>query len=499
MTQNGSSMKKQKIMSEELINFELPVNKSREIKVIGIGGGGSNAVNHMCKQGIKDVDFIICNTDAQALVSSPVPVRIQLGESLTEGRGAGNKPEIGRQAAIENLQDVIEALEGNTKMVFLTAGMGGGTGTGAAPVIAKATKELGILTVAIVTIPFRFEGQQRINQAIEGINQLEEHVDSLLVINNEKLREIYGDLKLSEAFAKADDILSMAARGIAEIITVPGYINVDFADVETVMKDSGVAILGSGTATGEGRAVKAIETALNSPLLNNNDITGADNILLNITSGEDEISMDEVGEITDYINHSASRNATIIWGTGMEKSLGEEISVTIIATGFKTNSIPELYIKKKKSDKINLPDQSEPVKEDLFTVTDKETIGTADKSNVQKTFEFDISGEEKEQFILYDKEESLRENTRNPKDISDRVKKLKKSHEQVKEQLYSKASKDNTIDQLENEPAFVRKKVKLDKTKPSEESKISKYSLSEDDEKNSKIREDNAYLHDNVD
>ena len=499
MTQNGSSMKKQKIMSEELINFELPVNKSREIKVIGIGGGGSNAVNHMCKQGIKDVDFIICNTDAQALVSSPVPVRIQLGESLTEGRGAGNKPEIGRQAAIENLQDVIEALEGNTKMVFLTAGMGGGTGTGAAPVIAKATKELGILTVAIVTIPFRFEGQQRINQAIEGINQLEEHVDSLLVINNEKLREIYGDLKLSEAFAKADDILSMAARGIAEIITVPGYINVDFADVETVMKDSGVAILGSGTATGEGRAVKAIETALNSPLLNNNDITGADNILLNITSGEDEISMDEVGEITDYINHSASRNATIIWGTGMEKSLGEEISVTIIATGFKTNSIPELYIKKKKSDKINLPDQSEPVKEDLFTVTDKETIDTADKSNVQKTFEFDISGEEKEQFILYDKEESLRENTRNPKDISDRVKKLKKSHEQVKEQLYSKASKDNTIDQLENEPAFVRKKVKLDKTKPSEESKISKYSLSEDDEKNSKIREDNAYLHDNVD
>ncbi len=291
----------------------------------------------------------------------------------------------------------------------------------------------------------------------------------------------------------------MAARGIAEIITVPGYINVDFADVETVMKDSGVAILGSGTATGEGRAVKAIETALNSPLLNNNDITGADNILLNITSGEDEISMDEVGEITDYINHSASRNATIIWGTGMEKSLGEEISVTIIATGFKTNSIPELYIKKKKSDKIKLPDQSEPVKEDLFTVTDKETIGTADKSNVQKTFEFDISGEEKEQFILYDKEESLRENTRNPKDISDRVKKLKKSHEQVKEQLYSKASKDNTIDQLENEPAFVRKKVKLDKTKPSEESKISKYSLSEDDEKNSKIREDNAYLHDNVD
>jgi cell division protein FtsZ len=486
-------------MSEELINFELPVNKSREIKVIGIGGGGSNAVNHMCKQGIKDVDFIVCNTDAQALASSPVPIRIQLGESLTEGRGAGNKPEIGRQAAIENLQDVIEALEGNTKMVFLTAGMGGGTGTGAAPVIAKATKELGILTVAIVTIPFRFEGQQRINQAIEGINQLKEHVDSLLVINNEKLREIYGDLKLSEAFAKADDILSMAARGIAEIITVPGYINVDFADVETVMKDSGVAILGSGSATGEGRAVKAIEAALNSPLLNNNDITGADNILLNITSGEDEISMDEVGEITDYINHSASKNATIIWGTGVEKSLGEQISVTIIATGFKTNSIPELYIRKKKSDKIKLPDNSEAVKEDLFGVTDKEIGDTADKSNVQKTFEFDISGEEKEQFVLYDRDESPKESARKPKDLSDRVKKLKKSHEQVKEQLYNTASKNNTIDELENEPAFVRKKVQLDKTKPSEESKISKYSLSEDEEKNSKLREDNAYLHDNVD
>jgi len=486
-------------MSEELINFELPVNKSREIKVIGIGGGGSNAVNHMYKQGIKDVDFIVCNTDAQALVSSPVPIRIQLGESLTEGRGAGNKPEIGRQAAIENLQDVIEALEGNTKMVFITAGMGGGTGTGAAPIIAKATKELGILTVAIVTIPFRFEGQQRINQAIEGINQMEEHVDSLLVINNEKLREIYGDLKLSEAFAKADDILSMAARGIAEIITVPGYINVDFADVETVMKDSGVAILGSGTATGEGRAVKAIEAALNSPLLNNNDITGANNILLNITSGENEISMDEVGKITDYINHSASKNATIIWGTGVEKSLGEDISVTIIATGFKTNSIPELYIKKKNPDKIQLPDKSDPVTEDTFTVSDKEIVETADKSNVQKTFEFDISEEDKEQFILYEKEETPREKTKKPTNPAERVKKLKKSQQEVKEQLYSKASKEDNIDQLENEPAYVRKKVNLEKAKPSEESKISKYSLSEDDEKNSKLREDNAYLQPKVD
>lgn len=487
------------MMTEDLINFELPVNKSREIKVIGIGGGGSNAVNHMFRQGIRDVDFIVCNTDAQALKSSPVPVRIQLGESLTEGRGAGNKPEIGRQAAIENLQDVTEALEGNTKMVFLTAGMGGGTGTGAAPVIAKATMEMGILTVAIVTIPFRFEGQQRINQAIEGINLLKEHVDSLLVINNEKLREIYGDLKLSEAFAKADDILSMAAKGIAEIITVPGYINVDFADVETVMKDSGVAILGSGNATGDDRAVKAIEAALTSPLLNNNDITGADNILLNITSGENEVSMDEVGEITDFITRSASRNATIIWGTGVEERLGEQVSVTIIATGFKTNSIPELYIKKKKSDKVQLQDRPEPVEEDLFTVRDRDTPDQSEKSNVQRTFEFDVSGNEKEQFVLYDKDDTTSRDTDQMKELSDKVRKLKRSHEIVKEQLYIKASDDRAIDQLENEPAFKRKNLKLDQSKPSVESKISRYSLSEDEDKNSKLREDNAYLHDNVD
>ena len=295
------------------MNFDLPENRSSIIKVVGIGGGGSNAVNHMWKQGIKDVNFVVVNTDAQALNGSPVPVKVQIGESLTEGRGAGNKPDIGRKAALENLDDVLEAISANTKMVFLTAGMGGGTGTGAAPVIAGATREKGILTVAIVTIPFRFEGQQRIQQAIEGINELRQHVDSLLVINNEKLREIYGDLKLSEAFAKADDVLSIAARGIAEIITVHGYINVDFADVETVMRDSGVAILGSGSSSGEQRAVKAIQDALSSPLLNNNDITGADNILINITSGANEISMDEIGEITDYVNQSAAKNALIIY------------------------------------------------------------------------------------------------------------------------------------------------------------------------------------------
>jgi cell division protein FtsZ len=329
-------------MTDDLIDFSIPENESSIIKVIGVGGGGGNAVNYMYQQGIKDVDFVICNTDAQALENSTIPVKIQLGESLTEGRGAGNKPERGAQSAIENLEDVNEVLNDNTKMVFITAGMGGGTGTGAAPVIAKAAKDLGILTVGIVTIPFRFEGRQRLNQAIEGINKLKESVDSLLVINNEKLSEIYGDLKLSTAFSKADDVLATAAKGIAEIITLHGYINVDFEDVKTVMTDSGVAVMGSATAEGEDRAVTAIRTALTSPLLNSNDVRGARNILLNITSGEEEVTMDEVGEITDYVQEAVGDSASIIWGTGKDVALENRVSVTIIATGFENGTIEEV-------------------------------------------------------------------------------------------------------------------------------------------------------------
>ncbi len=295
----------------------------------------------MYKKGIKDVDFIICNTDAQALETSSIPIKIQLGESLTEGRGAGNKPERGEQSAIENLEDVNEVLADNTKMVFITAGMGGGTGTGAAPIIAKAAKEKGILTVGIVTIPFRFEGRQRLHQAIEGINKLKENVDSLLVINNEKLSEIYGDLKLSTAFSKADDVLATAAKGIAEIITLHGYINVDFEDVKTVMTDSGVAVMGSASAEGEDRAVNAIREALTSPLLNSNDVRGARNILLNISSGQEEVTMDEVGQITDYVQEAVGDSASIIWGTGQDANLENKISVTIIATGFENGLIPE--------------------------------------------------------------------------------------------------------------------------------------------------------------
>lgn len=333
-------------MADELMNFDLPTEKSSIIKVLGVGGGGGNAVDFMYEQGIKDVDFIVCNTDAQQLLKSPVPVRIQLGTTLTEGRGAGSKPEQGRQAAIENLDDVLQALSNNTRMVFITAGMGGGTGTGAAPVIAKAIKELGILTVGIVTIPFRAEGPNKINNAIAGIAELKEHVDSLLVINNERLREIYGDLSLSQAWSKADSILSVAAKGIAEIITVAGHINVDFADVETVMRDSGVAIMGQGIAEGENRAIEAIESAMTSPLLNNNDIRGAKNILLNITSGEKEITLDDLTKISEYAQEKAGNNANIIFGSCSDASLGEKVAVTIIATGFGTSSIPELKDKK---------------------------------------------------------------------------------------------------------------------------------------------------------
>ena len=346
---------KPKSMSDEIMNFDLPVERSSIIKVLGIGGGGNNAVNHMFEKGIRDVNFVVCNTDHQALTKSRVPIKVQIGESLTEGSGAGSKPEVGRQAALENIDDVMDALSGNTKMVFITTGMGGGTGTGATPVIAKACKEAGFLTIAVVTIPFKSEGKVRIRQAIDGVTELKDHVDSLLVINNEKLREIYGNQPVSTAFAKADDILTTAVKGIAEIITVTGYINVDFADVETVMKNSGVSIMGMGKASGENRAIKAIENALSSPLLNSNDVTGAKSILINISSGlgEHEITMDELGEITDYMYESASEDALIIRGLSKDENLNEEICVTVIATGFESNSIFQPY-KAKKPTKVEL-------------------------------------------------------------------------------------------------------------------------------------------------
>ncbi len=334
------------------MKFDLPKDQSSIIKVIGVGGGGSNAVNHMFKQGIKGVDFVVCNTDHQALDISPVPVKVQLGASLTEGRGAGSIPDVGMNAAIENLDEIKEILANNTKMVFVTAGMGGGTGTGAAPVIARLAKEMGILTVGIVTVPFMFEGRKRRTQAEDGVERMREAVDTLLIINNDKLREIFGNLTLANAFENADDVLATAAKGIADVISVTGQINVDFNDVSTVMKDSGVAIMGSAHAEGEDRAHKAVSKALSSPLLNDNDIKGAKYVLLNITYGDKEVLMDEIMEITDYIQDEAGSTADVIWGHAKDEELGDKLSVTIIATGF--NISPDTGLPQKQPEKVRL-------------------------------------------------------------------------------------------------------------------------------------------------
>ncbi|PVH24038.1 cell division protein FtsZ [Sphingobacterium corticibacter] len=358
------------------IQFEMLKEQSSIIKVVGVGGGGGNAVNHMYKAGISGVDFIICNTDAQALELSPIPNKVQLGASLTEGMGAGADPDVGENSAIESIEDIKRMLGTNTKMLFITAGMGGGTGTGASPVLAKAAKEMGILTVAIITTPFTFEGKRRKSQAEEGLGELRKYVDSYLVISNDRLREIFGNLTMTAAFAKADDILTTAAKGIAEIITIPGYVNVDFKDVRTVMNDSGVAIMGNAVANGDERALQAVTGALASPLLKDNEIEGARYILLNITSGSKEVTMDEVSIITDYIQEKAGLSADLIWGNCIDENMGDDLSVTIIATGFQTT---EERVKDKEKEKIAhrlTPEESKsafvkPVSQNQFA--DKQT------------------------------------------------------------------------------------------------------------------------------
>lgn len=324
------------------ISFDLPKNQSNVIKVIGVGGGGSNAINHMFKQGIKGVDFVVCNTDSQALQNSPVPNKIQLGVNLTEGLGAGANPEVGQQSALESMEDIDKLLDSNTKMIFITAGMGGGTGTGAAPVIAQMAKEKDILTVGIVTIPFQFEGKVRSEQAMVGVERLRKQVDSLIVINNNKLREVYGNLGFKAGFSKADEVLATASRGIAEVITHHYTQNIDLKDAKTVLSNSGTAIMGSAVAEGDDRAKEAIVSALDSPLLNDNKISGAKNVLLLIVSGSTEITIDEIGEINDHIQAEAGYNANIIMGVGEDESLGESIAVTIIATGFNVEQQKEI-------------------------------------------------------------------------------------------------------------------------------------------------------------
>ena len=498
---------KYKTMSDDIMNFDLPVERSSIIKVLGIGGGGTNAVNHMFEKGIMDVNFVVCNTDHQSLAKSPVPIKVQIGESLTEGMGAGSLPDKGKQAAQENLGDVMDALGGNTRMVFITTGMGGGTGTGAIPVIAKACKEAGLLTIAVVTIPFKSEGKVRIRYAIDGITELKDHVDSLLVINNEKLREIYGNQGVSTAFAKADDILTTAVKGIAEIITVTGYINVDFADVETVMKDSGVALMGMGAASGENRAIRAIENALASPLLNSNDITGAKSILINISSGtgKHEITMDELGEITDFMYDAASEDALIIRGLSQDENLGENISVIVIATGFEANSIFQPY-KSKKSKKVELltneevipPHQIPEKNEETFTVHEKgkKSIISDFEEESQGVFDFNLENSED----LNDTGKRKKDNSEEAQEKSEAtLRKVKHMQNLLKKGGISNKTMKENIDTFEDVPAYIRRNRSLESPGNASDSKLSKFTLTSDENDEPVLRENNAYLNDNVD
>ena len=534
-----------------MMQFELPQDENSIIKVIGVGGGGGNAVNHMYRQGIKGVDFIICNTDKQALEKSPVLNKIQLGIKSTKGLGAGSIPSVGRDAALESIDEIKSYFNEHTQMVFITAGLGGGTGTGAAPVIASIAREMGILTVGIVTIPFAFEGKKRRAQAEAGLEEMKKYVDTLLVIGNDKLREIYGNLKMSEAFEHADDVLTGAAKSIAEIISLHMHINVDFNDVKTVMKESGVAIMGSAIASGEKRALTAVEQALNSPLLNDNDISGARHVLLNIMSGSDDIDMDEFGEITDFIQEAAGGSAELITGYGTDASLGDNVSVTIIATGFnsKQNTGFEAPVFKERkivnldekivspankltteTQQINIVDEiqkNEPfvftkietpeikeiivstnetmaslevIKEDEFNVEIKSL--TEDLSNEIQTelisAEFTFNNVEEEKEVISQRES---DNNTFMQDAISREEQIKLAQERIKKlkEITLKMKSPEGLAALEKQTAFERKNIILENKTPSTESSVSRYTLSEGENKKIEIRPNNSFLHDNVD
>ncbi|MFK7949127.1 MAG: cell division protein FtsZ [Saprospiraceae bacterium] len=452
------------------------------IKVIGVGGGGSNAVSHMFNEGIVGVDFIICNTDEQSLELSAVPNKIQLGPELTEGRGAGSKPNIGREACVESVEEVKSFLTDNTKMVFITAGMGGGTGTGAAPVIAKIAQELDILTVGIVTLPFTFEGRRRQNQGFEGLEELKKNVDTIIVISNDKLRQIHGNLTLAKAFSNADNILATAAKGIAEIITVPGYINVDFEDVNTVMRNSGVAIMGTSAMEGENRARRAVEAALNSPLLEDNDIRGAQHILLNITSGTKEVTMDEVFEITEYVQEEAGYGTDLIWGNCYDETLGEKISVTVIATGFEKREQEE--------EKTEIKEEPKPI---------RKVVSLEDEVEVKRPYSTGYRNGEKK--ISYDldpqpKYKNEQESVIRGEGRQDGYEIRQRRRERLNN-LHQKLNNPQIVNDLESEPAYLRRKIELEDIPHSSESKMSKWSLSDDEKP--ELKRGNSFLHDNVD
>lgn len=524
-----------------MLKFDLPKDQASIIKVIGVGGGGSNAVSHMFKQGIKGVDFYICNTDVQSLSLSPVPNKISLGST---GLGAGSIPSVGRDSALQREADIRAILETNTSMLFITAGMGGGTGTGAAPVIAKIARELGILTVGIVTKPFGFEGRKRLQQAEAGIEELQKYVDTILVICNDKLLDLQGDLKLSQAFGKADDVLTTAAKGIAEIITVPGRINVDFEDVKTVMSKSGKAIMGAGIASGPNRAMEAVQLALTSPLLDDTDVKGADHVLLYITSGNNEISLEELNEITGYITAQAGDNANVFWGDGIDNSLDDEIAITLIATGFDKGKKVVMQLDETSQNTFfsNHPvNHPEPISE--VTLIEKSVPQPAPKVEEVRQVMPEIKVEEP--LTLFESApkavasedpiiESIRitpepieikpvvhsepefeiVNRTNPEPPVDRITVRKplvfpNQREQesqrvervskLKDLSIAKPKPAGTLEELERQPAYMRRNVELQQTSGSSEGNISRYTLGNDINSQPVLRENNPYLHDSVD
>jgi cell division protein FtsZ len=471
-------------------NKETPI-----IKVLGVGGGGSNAVNHMFKQGIIGVDFAICNTDKQAMEQSHVPVKIQLGPTLTEGRGAGSKPNIGKLAAEESIDEVKAYLSSNCKMLFITAGMGGGTGTGAAPIIAKNAQEMDILTVAIVTLPFTFEGNKRVTHGFEGLEELKKSVDTIIVISNDKLKAIHGNLSISQAFGQADDILSTAAKGIAEIITVPGYVNVDFEDVNTVMRGSGVAIMGTAVAEGDNRAKRAVDEALNSPLLEENNIKGAQHILINITSGTKEVTMEEIFEITEFVQEEAGKGTNLIWGNCYDETLGEKISVTVIATGFEQKDLRRADGKPSSNAqqiRVSLDDENVHPNNVLNTLgyeEDDDSANTIEFPDVHEKYNRYHTGEPyvKENHDLEedDRKHRLEAERRRREHLANLSRKPKLNNPQ-------------TVNELENEPAYLRRGINLEDVPGSDEIAYSKWTVS-DDENGPQLKEGNSFLHDNVD
>lgn len=477
------------------MEFEIFKETGNIIKVIGVGGGGSNAVSHMYRQGIVGVDFIICNTDNQAMESSPVPVKVQLGPQLTAGRGAGSKPQVGKQACIESLEEIQALINENTKMVFITAGMGGGTGTGAAPIVAKVAREMDILTVGIVTVPFPFEGKRRKDQAIEGIEEMKKNVDALIIISNEKLRQFYGNLPISEAFNNADNILTTAAKGIAEIITMEGYVNVDFEDVNTVMRNSGVAIMGTASAEGDTRAHNAVVNALASPLLEENDIRGAQHILLNISYGAQEVTMDEIYEITEYVQEEAGYGTDIIWGNCHDARLGNKLCVTIIATGFE-QSFGAKPIEKNDKVKVSLEEET-PISA-LHDVFDIEETPSHAKTIEFETKEFSVRSQAEEPFV---RNESSRNESKAEAPMSNEDKRMRYDANESKSETGRKMRfqmhlMKNTAD-FENQPAYLRRNVALDDVPSAKENNMSKWTITNDDEP--QIRENNSFLYDNVD